>query len=918
MKQAGPCKGLAQGSLAMAIVSIAIVLAVLAPVHASEPLPTLSVGIGFDDDALQSEALQKFSAVMAKADVATITAVPWQTLGASPAALIQATRERRVDVAIVPYAALTGADRRFQVLTTPFIFDDARHLERYLNSKFGDELLWDLGKLGVRGVAWWPGEFTTIAGDAAVLEPNDLIGRPLVYPSGAQASAIDRFRRMLGVRPARSFPGESGPPVSLRSSELLEGTLSQIKRLLRKPRFIALTRHLNNGFVVIANPDAWSALGDRRGKLTEQILFANSTSLWRRVVEQEHSLASVLPGTTVDLTASDRRLWQARLKDPKQESSLGTWLENARTYPDWILVGGVVPPAETSWNTWFEEGKGEDVDYLTVGRTGRINLDLGRRAYRSTAHARPDTRIAHALKSGPVDLLVMPVLLGKSLAPLPGKSLAPERISISLDNASAGDDDAGLIESLQDGRIATRAVSEALGLGKFAQWHVRAVAPGCADIGFAVWAEATLTPLDHLVVSVPVRGQDGKEVRCYGKQGSSVLRAGLETLVGQSPGDARTADAALHVFEFDEASFARSVAVLIDAQRLRASVGSDAVAPKAVFGWELQTALSEYVSGAGQLPSLITQAHRRLQHNQPLPYEGVVGDMAAVLFGGKTESDVREADAAAQAFKDVIARSAAPRVVMRLVDVGGRPIYLPLGLLAARSTTPFVNRRFTVFQTLPSSVPGPAECVGDWSVGRPNLLDGSTPEVVKLLREAATAPMPQQLGWMPTHKSLLEYFAATPSASNDRAQGLILLAHHHEGSLSYNSVETAPARIRSENIQRKFRPGSFAMLAACSTSGAGANTSAIVNRMAAQGFSSIILSPFAVDIGFGTQLALAFEQQVRAELAHPTGATAAALYDAAVQSFAAGNDDDNDVLDMALEFQLIGDPELRLCVPPKE
>ena len=94
-------------------------------------------------------------------------------------------------------------------------------------------------------------------------------------------------------------------------------------------------------------------------------------------------------------------------------------------------------------------------------------------------------------------------------------------------------------------------------------------------------------------------------------------------------------------------------------------------------------------------------------------------------------------------------------------------------------------------------------------------------------------------------------------------------------------------------------------------SGASLESRAFVEHFAEQGIESIIMSPFKVDNKFGIQLALEYEKVIReSQDAHPTieGLFRQAKYRTIEKLKADGNYED-----MALEFQILGNPKLTMC-----
>lgn len=904
--------------------AIAMAVCGLAPhpcVAADAPVPNLAIAYTFEGDAFQERSLTMFVESMRKARIASIQAIPARKFGDADDSVTAAVREGKVDLALVPFDSLERNDPTYRIFTTPFLFEDFRHLKAVQKGSIGQRMLGALRSTGLQGVGWWAGEFMTMAGDRPVVDPRDFASSLVAFQSRtlegrSKVSAVPELSRMLGAN-AIALP-LTPPQATLRydGANLIEATPQQLIKLERVPKFVTLTNHLNVGYVIVANISRWEKfppiLRERLVKAFDLAYDVNTAQLQQRQVD----LIKGGPGNAavVPLSAFDREQWRERTRDFERSARIGGLLEQVRDAPVLQLVSTPAPPAKISWNAWLEDTSGKDVQTLTVGRVTNINLDLGRLPYKRILTAPPDPAIVQALASKEsLRLLVQPIVLGPLIEAAPATTLRARTTTVSLKNATTQATDQDKRQAHWDGRLSTRQLSSVMGLGDILQWSVKATREGCANVAFAVWDEARVEPLDYIVVSLPVRSLGGPEVHCYGKQDSQDMAAGLGTLLREPRKDGVKADAALHVFEFEDSGAEHTVAVLVHARRLAAAMNDPTAKDSGVYSWELQSSLAWYMGDKGPLTGLIADAHRRVNKAEAYPYEGVVSDMSTVLFAGKTDEDDSRAQLAKRAFVEAVDSGSPARVFMRLVDKSSQAVFLPIGLLAAKVSKPFVSKRFTVIQSLPSSDASSASCIRSWHVARSSQLEGAEGDAVTLLAGApAQLPSPGEL--LTTHQAVLGYLASQPVARE--GEGFIMLAHHEAGSLRFTDKDRPPPRISSESVTRLFPASSMGVLAACSTSGSGP-TSAIVNRLASQGMSTLILSPFPVDIEYGVRLALAFEKRAMQETLAPSGAVAALLFEKSAADVAASIPGNSALQDMALEFQLAGNPDLTVCRTPR-
>jgi hypothetical protein len=155
-------------------------------------------------------------------------------------------------------------------------------------------------------------------------------------------------------------------------------------------------------------------------------------------------------------------------------------------------------------------------------------------------------------------------------------------------------------------------------------------------------------------------------------------------------------------------------------------------------------------------------------------------------------------------------------------------------------------------------------CIGSWAFAISDELEGPSvhvPEELKQSRSWLGAPL----------SALREYFG-----ENDppKGEGLVVVAHHTDGRLSYKKDETP---FQSQEIARRFGAGSAGILAMC---GAGAPTpvqSQLIDHLNKSGLDAAVLSPFALaDFGRPRHRVRAGR---RARTAGGLQATLAALFD---------------------------------------
>jgi len=308
------------------------------------------------------------------------------------------------------------------------------------------------------------------------------------------------------------------------------------------------------------------------------------------------------------------------------------------------------------------------------------------------------------------------------------------------------------------------------------------------------------------------------------------------------------------------------------------------------------------------------------------PYAKVAEDLRKKIFSVENAASYGDAARRAQAaLTRLVNESKRPPVIVARMAISADALdYLPLGLLAAQAEKPLLKKTFVTVQPLKHEhfYQGGA-CVDPWTLGIPKTLSGIG-EDQTLQQQLADIKVDDKAwphAWARNIDDLRRRFqqgqsppgagAASPVAGGIRGEGLVLLAHHSDGNLWFDS---ALDRFTQEDLERPLRRGSVALVSACSVGGMGPLAYKLIEKLNARNVDAMIVSPFPVRADFGARLALHFVREIdEARRAHRTP-TIADLYTAAWEStakdFAAFN---RDLHDMGLEFVILGDPSMRLC-----
>ena len=595
------------------------------------------------------------------------------------------------------------------------------------------------------------------------------------------------------------------------------------------------------------------------------------------------------------------------------------------------------------WNTWFENRDEKTrVEVLEKDATYTFVLDISKYPYFSDSKAEPDPSViksideAHKQGKSSIRFRIRPILHGGFLRFTDNQRAWEElKVDISklvLADKATEDNNEKKKDKLSSGEIKLQDFAHEVQAGEV-RFDLLAERSGDATILITIWDEKGMIPLDHLSLSVrvidestPTTGQgpvSGRVLQATHATPSAAgrrtvsdtvpLRKGRQTLLNISS-DFSTAgpliaDAAFYIFEKSPKD--KSI-VLFAAKMGDAAPGApDEVS---VYAWETVSLLSNYIEDRLQLIKLIRDARQRAtsidENVRKYSYQEAAKELKEKIFSGLNERDQKQAAAAEKVFRDLVRQKDRRSIVFaRMRNEDGDPVYLPLGLLAANSSSRILDKRIILVQPLPRErYPAETHPVHTWTFNVPKTL----PEL-----EDATNTALGKLQQNPPYRrdiaAVRTYFEETVSpASGASPEGVILLSHQGGGNLWFTNDAD---RITTEKMKRQFPAGSVAILSACSAAASEGNNQAILERLNSNGIDAMIISPFPVDAEYGAMLAIQFVQTIENAKKNSQAFSVAELFSTASEQTAKHFKEKQKINfeDMDLEFLIAGDYRIRIA-----
>jgi hypothetical protein len=564
------------------------------------------------------------------------------------------------------------------------------------------------------------------------------------------------------------------------------------------------------------------------------------------------------------------------------------------------------------------------MEELKKDATYSFVLDISKYAYFSDSSAEADSSITEAIEEArkknktTIRFMIRPILHGDILRftdnQRPWEELKVDINKLVKADKNVEDSNEKKRDQWSSGEIKLRDFAQEVQAGEV-RFDLLAERSGDATILITIWDEKGMIPLDHLSVSVRVTDGTAPTPRRGPVSDTFPLKAGRQTLLNVSSdfstAGSLIADAAFYIFE--NSPKGKSL-VLFAAKTGDAAPGtSDEIS---IYAWETVSLLSHYVEDRQQLIKKIRDARQKAisrdENVRKYSYQSAAEELREKIFSGLNERDQKQAAAAEKVFRDLVRQKDKRSMVFaRMRNEDGNPVYLPLGLLAANSSSRILEKRIILVQPLPRErYPAGTRPVNTWTFNVPNTL----PEL-----ETATNAALSQLKQSPPYRrditAVQMYFEATePPVSGAGSEGVVLLSHQAGGNLWFTSEAD---RITTEKIKRQFPVGSVAILSACSAAASEGNNQAILERLNTNGIDAMIISPFPVDAEYGAMLAIQFVQAIENARKNSQAFTVAELFSLASEQAAKHFKEKQGINfeDMDLEFLIAGD--YRISIAPK-
>jgi len=189
----------------------------------------------------------------------SMTVHPAGTLG-NDGAILDGVRLGSIDMALTGNPFFTQFAPRLNVMDLPYLFRDSAHAHRVMDGPLGAELLKDLEKHGMKGLAFWEIGFRHVTNSKRPIRtPEDLKGIKIrTTPNKAHMEAF----RLLGANPAPMAFTELYLALQTGTVDAQENPVNNIhdNKMYEVQKHMSFTGHAYTASILVANLAKFNAL----------------------------------------------------------------------------------------------------------------------------------------------------------------------------------------------------------------------------------------------------------------------------------------------------------------------------------------------------------------------------------------------------------------------------------------------------------------------------------------------------------------------------------------------------------------------------------------------------------------------------------------------------------------------------------
>ena len=189
-----------------------------------------------------------------------ITIFPDGKLGKGEKELLEAVQQGTIDFYVGSTGPVAGFSPSMGILDLPFLFRDYAHVDKVLDGPVGRQLLEDLGKANLKGLAFWENGFRDLTNSKkAVKVPADAKGLKIrtmenkIHLAAWKAVGVNPvalpFGELYGDLQKKSIDGQENPIAVIYTSKFNE-----------VQKYLSLTQHVYSPALIAVSPKTWQTI----------------------------------------------------------------------------------------------------------------------------------------------------------------------------------------------------------------------------------------------------------------------------------------------------------------------------------------------------------------------------------------------------------------------------------------------------------------------------------------------------------------------------------------------------------------------------------------------------------------------------------------------------------------------------------
>lgn len=243
------------------LVSAIGILLLMAQPEAGWAATKLRLGHASSGESSQQRAVLRFAELVkerTKGEV-EITVYPASTLGTDQQ-MINLARGGSIDIVISGSSNFNGMVQQTAALELPFLFRDSAHVYKVLDGKIGQGVLDELGKHGLKGLAYFENGWRVLTNNKRpVLTPEDTKG--LKVRSTPNPYHLQAFQ-LLGMNPSPLAIAELYSALEMKAFDAQEHPLPVFwsSKFYEVQKYLSLTNHAYSPTIAVMNQAKFDAM----------------------------------------------------------------------------------------------------------------------------------------------------------------------------------------------------------------------------------------------------------------------------------------------------------------------------------------------------------------------------------------------------------------------------------------------------------------------------------------------------------------------------------------------------------------------------------------------------------------------------------------------------------------------------------